>query len=310
MLAKLIGGRSIAGIIAAVIGAVLAIVFLADWNLGATDRTEHWLLGQLLWNPIIERILSLITLIATAFVVRYQVNESSISERKGAHQLLLVALLACTAVGLFSYLQLVAACCNGLAFLMMIDTPPQGKKRDPIFHLGIIHGVAILLDPSLFWLTIMLVLVMVRVGRHAWRNWIALSLGVLFPIVVLYTLALIFNFHTGLAESALDQFRSIAPLSLAWKALAFPAIVLLASMVGLMANFPPLTVTEKVAIQSFGLWLLGATLALAFGLVDQSVILINMTIPASVFIARWMEYVNRKWLVDLAYLGLVVSLLV
>lgn len=310
MLAKLIGGRSIAGIGAAVIGAVLAIAFLADWDLGATTRTDHWLLGQLFWNPIIERILSLVTLIATAFVVRYQVNESSVSVRMGAHQLVLVSLLGCTAVGLFSYLQLVAACCTGLAFLMMIATPPQGKQRDPIFHLGIIHGVGILLDPSLAWLTIMLGMVMIRVGRFAWRNWIALLLGVLFPIVVLYTVALIFNFHTGLGESAIEQFQSTPPLSLAWKALAFPALVLLGSMIGMMANFPPLTVTGKVVLQSFGLWLLGAFLALMIGLVDQSVILINMAIPASVFIARWMEHVNRKWLVDLVYVGLVVSLLV
>ena len=309
MLSKLIGGRSVIGIIGAVSVAILILIFLLKWELSGQDRSNHWLLGQLAFSPISSKIASLMALISTAFVVRFQINRGALSQSKGSHHLVLIPLFACLAGDIRSFVQIAAACISGISILMMVSIPAQEKRRDPVFHSGIVFGTGVLLVPSLVWISIVLLVVMLRIGKIAWRNWIALLLGILFPFVMLTTLGLVIDFQLGSASAFIGAISdSNEPLKLTrW---IVPAVMVLAAMIGLFATYPPLTVREKVTLQCFGIWLLLNMILVMLGSVQTGTAMVIAAIPIAIICSRWLEYLNRKWMVDLAYLSLLVSLLV
>jgi hypothetical protein len=306
MLSKLIGGRSIAGVIVASgVGIALFVIFYNS----APPLQTHWLIGNLTLNPALSVSLSIITILLTAFLTRFQINRGTLSQAKGAHQLLLIPILACLTAQGSNYLQVSAACILAVSFIMMISLPPQGKRKDPVFHTGIVFGTSVVLVPSLIWALPVLLFVMMRVGPLAWRNWAALFLGAAFPIVVLFTSALIFDFHTDIWSEMTFQLPAKGA-SLDWPNLLLPTILVVGSALGFMAVYPPLVVHDKAMLQSFAIWILGGALLASVGLVNPNTAITAVAIPASVFVARWMEFVKRKWLVDLVYVALVVALII
>lgn len=309
MLSKLIAGRSVVGIIGAVLAAILILIFMLNWDLYGQDLSNHWLLGQLSFSPVSSKIASIIAIISTAFVVRFQINRGALSQSKGSHHLVLIPLFACLAGDVQSFVQIAAACISGISILMMVSIPAQENRRDPVFHSGIVFGTGVLLAPSLIWLSIILLVVMLRIGKIAWRNWIALMLGIFFPFVILTTIGLVFNFPEGLVAAFVSALNisNARPELMGW---IIPALMILAGMIGLFASYPPLTVRDKTTLQCYGIWLLGSTVLVIIGCVHTATAMVCVAIPAAVICSRWFEFLNRKWIVDLAYVALVVALLI
>jgi hypothetical protein len=195
-------------------------------------------------------------------------------------------------------------------FSYLFKTYDRKEPYEFVFNTSFLFGLAALISASLLPFAMVVFLVFLAYPINKWREWLIAVIGFAFPFFVLFLWALLTENLEVFSDFSIPMLNfsgleKIAETPLTFQ--IFMAVALMISLIGM--GFVRLKDNETsqrkkiVAIILGAFWIMVTALTTLY----TSVHLATLFVFSAFFIAEWLYRIERKWLPELAFYGLLAA---